>query len=129
MCCHYLNNSTKCKLLENLKSANSQLVLILYRQASKQLFYLVFISDIIYIRSNQDRKVRNLFTYVFTMSLPNGVHLAQLCMRQTVLVYLIYCSDVHIDNNLSKRYRMPFKQKYLKSNNKMSLPQRTHNDI
>jgi len=42
----------KMQILRKLKTANSLLMLIIYRPASEQRFYLVFVSDIIYIRSH-----------------------------------------------------------------------------
>ena len=42
----------KMQLLRKLKTANSVLMLIIYRPASEQRFYLVFVSDIIYIPSH-----------------------------------------------------------------------------
>jgi len=42
----------KMQILRKLKTANSLLMLIIYRPASEQRFYLVFDSDIIYIRSH-----------------------------------------------------------------------------
>ena len=65
----------KMQSLRKLKTANSLLMLIIYRPASEQRFYLAFVSDIINIRSYLESKVRNLIAYVFTMSLPNGVYL------------------------------------------------------
>ena len=42
----------KMQILRKLKTANSQLMLIIYIPASEQRFYPVFVSDIIYIRSH-----------------------------------------------------------------------------
>jgi len=42
----------KMQIFRKIKRANSLLMLITYSPASDQRFYLVFISDIIYIRSH-----------------------------------------------------------------------------
>jgi len=63
----------KMQSLRKLKSANS--LLTVYRPANEQRFYLVYISDIIYIRSHYESKVRNVIAFVFIMSLSNSVYL------------------------------------------------------
>jgi len=71
-----LQRKHKMQILRKLKRTNSILILIIYRPASEQRFYLVFISDIINIRSHyKESKARNLIEYIFTMSLLNSVYL------------------------------------------------------
>jgi len=101
----------KMQIIRKFKSANSVLMFIIYIYipSNEQLFYLVFFY-IIYIRSHQESKVWNLFWYVFTMSLNyRTVSTWFNYILQTVLVYLPYCYDANDENNLQKRYRMPFK--------------------
>jgi len=64
-------------------------MLIIYRRASEQLFYLVFISDTIYISSLKECQVRNVSAYVFTTSLPNGVYLVYLCIADNFSILVI----------------------------------------
>jgi len=90
---HYLNDNRKWELLENNK-AQTDYWYSLYIRPVIETFWLGSFSGIIYICLNQDRKVRNLLAYVFTMSVPNGVFLVKLCIVKcfSILVMLHWCT-------------------------------------
>jgi len=65
-------------------------MLMVYKPASEQLFLMVFIFDTIYMRSHQESKVRNLFAYIFTMSLP------QRCLTSLITYCGTFYNTFHI---------------------------------
>ena len=86
----------KMQIFRKLKSANSLLMLMVYKPASEQLFLMVFIFDTIYMRSHQESKVRNLFAYVFTLSLP------QRCLPGLIK----YCGQFKYTSNFALMYTL-----------------------
>lgn len=112
---HYLNDNRKWELLENDK-AQTDYWYSLYIRPVIETFWLGSFSGIIYICLNQDRLVRNLLAYVFTLSLPHGVFLVKYCIVKcfSILVLLHWCTVtdhafLHLDlaystNNCTKDY-------------------------
>ena len=84
---------------------------------------LIFDTTCIRMRSHQESKVssRTCFNPVINATVFTWFNY----VLRTILVYLLYCFDVHVQNYLQLRNRMRLKLILFKNNDKMSLPQRS----